>query len=102
MARCAAKHRPLARTTVRPSQQQWRDRQTSRQTEWNDNKAQSLRTWRNTTITVLRPLSGTTRVSRYQKKHSPTQTYPDHQSFFLYLLPPSTTIHSILSFNLRA
>jgi len=41
--RCAAEHRPLARPTVQPSQQQWRDRQTSRQTEWNDNKAHSLR-----------------------------------------------------------
>jgi len=28
------------------------------------------------------PLSGTTRVSRYQKKHSRTHTYPDHQSSF--------------------
>jgi len=26
------------------------------------------------------PLSGTTWVSRYWKKHSPTHTYPDHQS----------------------
>jgi len=35
--------------------------------------------------------SGTTRVGRYQKKHSPTLTHPIHQR------PPFTTIHSILS-----
>jgi len=29
------------------------------------------------------PLSGTTRVSRYQKKHSPTHTYTNHQSSFI-------------------
>ena len=40
------------------------------------------------------PLSRTTRVSQYQKKHSPTHTYPDHQPSSQ--LPPSTTIHSIL------
>ena len=40
------------------------------------------------------PLSGTTRVSRYQKKHSPTH-HPDTSSN-LYQLFPSTTIHSIL------
>ena len=32
------------------------------------------------------PLSGTTRVSRCQKKHSPTHTYPDHQPSFASLL----------------
>jgi len=37
------------------------------------------------------PLSRTTRVSRYQKKHSPSW------SFNLYQLLLSTTIHSILS-----
>ena len=26
------------------------------------------------------PLSGTTRVGQYQKKHSPTHTHPDHQT----------------------
>ena len=41
------------------------------------------------------PLSGTTRMSQYQKKHSPTH-HPNHQSSNLYLLLPSTTIHSIL------
>jgi len=30
------------------------------------------------------PLSGTTHVSWYQKKHSPTHTYLDHQSSFLF------------------
>ena len=34
-------------------------------------------------------------MSRYQKKHSPTH-HPHHQSSNLYLLLPSTTIHSIL------
>jgi len=43
------------------------------------------------------PLSGTTQVSRCQNKHSPTHTCRDHwSSIILYLLPPSTTIHSIL------
>ena len=41
------------------------------------------------------PLSGTTRVSRYQKKHSPTH-HPDQSSSNLYQLLPSTMIHSIL------
>jgi len=39
------------------------------------------------------PLSGTTRVSRYQKKHSPIH-HPDHHPIFISC--PSTTIHSIL------
>jgi len=42
-----------------------------------------------TTMPFYSPLSGTTRVSRYQKKHSPIHTYPDHQSSlicFLHLL----------------
>jgi len=29
------------------------------------------------------PLSGSTWVSQYQKKHSPTHTYPDHQPSFI-------------------
>jgi len=41
-------------------------------------------------FTALWILSGTTRVSRYQKKHSPTHTHRGHQS------SPSTTIHGIL------
>jgi len=43
-------------------------------------------------FTALWILSGTTRVSRYQKKHSPTHLVINHP----YLLPPSTTIHGIL------
>jgi len=31
-------------------------------------------------------LSCTTRVGRYQKKHSPTHTYPDHQTSFINFL----------------
>jgi len=37
-------------------------------------------------FTALWILSGTTRVSQYQKKHSPTDTYPDHQSSFICFL----------------
>jgi len=47
------------------------------------------------------PLSGTTRVSQYQKKHSPTHTYPDHQSSFICFLHLLWSIASSL-FNLRA
>jgi len=40
------------------------------------------------------PLSRSTQVSQYEKKHSPTHTYPDHQPFlsasFIYY------VHSIL------
>jgi len=32
------------------------------------------------------PLSGTTRVDRYQKKHSHTRTHPDHQTSFINFL----------------
>jgi len=39
-----------------------------------------------TTTTFYSPLSGTTLVSRYQKKHSPTHSYPDQQSSFIHLL----------------
>jgi len=38
-------------------------------------------------LPIYGPLSGTTRVSRYQKKHSPTHTYPDHQSSSVCFLP---------------
>jgi len=42
------------------------------------------------------PLSGTSWVSQYQKKHSPTHSHlSDHQRSF-YQLAPSITIHSIL------
>ena len=40
--------------------------------------------------THIRPFNGpwskTTRVGRYQKKHSPTHTHPDHWSSFINLL----------------
>jgi len=43
------------------------------------------------------PLSQTTRVGWYQKKHSHTHTYPESRSSnILYQLPPSTMIHGIL------
>ena len=38
--------------------------------------------------------SGTTRVGRYQKKHSPTHTHPDHRTSFITLT--FTTINDIL------
>jgi len=46
-------------------------------------------------FTVLWILSGTTRVSLYQKKHSPTHTYRGHQ-LSLICFHPSTMIHGIL------
>ena len=39
-----------------------------------------------TTATIYGPFSWTTRMSRYQKKHSPTHTYPDHQPSFISFL----------------
>jgi len=47
-------------------------------------------------FTALWILSGTTRMSRHQNKHSPIYTYPD------YLFPPYTVIHCILSIQFRA
>ena len=42
------------------------------------------------TTTTQRPFnglcSGTTRVGRYQKKHSPTHTHPDHRASFITFL----------------
>ena len=46
-------------------------------------------------------LSGTTRVGRYQKKHSPTHTHPDHQTSFINYLHLLRSIASSL-FSLRA
>ena len=46
------------------------------------------------------PLSGTTRVSRYQKKHSPTH-YPDHHPVFISFFHLPRSIASSL-FKLRA
>jgi len=47
------------------------------------------------------PLFGTTLVRRYQKKHSPTHTHPDHQPSFIKFLHLLRSIASSL-FNLRA
>ena len=47
------------------------------------------------------PLSWTTRVGRYQKKHSPTHTHPDHQTSFINFLHRLRSIASSL-FDLRA
>jgi len=46
------------------------------------------------------PLSGTTRVSLYQKIHSPTHTYPGYQSSFMSFLHLQRSIASSL-FNLH-
>ena len=46
-------------------------------------------------------LFGTTRVSRYQKKHSPSHTYHGHQSFLICFLHLLRSIASSL-FTLRA
>jgi len=60
-----------------------------------------------TTITILLllpfygPLSRTAWVSWYQKKHSPTHTYPNHQSSFICFLYLLRSIASCL-FNLHA
>ena len=45
--------------------------------------------------------SGTTRVSRYQKKHSPTHTHPDRQTSFINFLHLLRSIASSV-FSLRA
>ena len=43
-------------------------------------------------------LSGTTRVGRYQKKHSPTHTHPDHRtSFIIFLNLQRSKASSLLS-----
>ena len=47
------------------------------------------------------PLSGTTRVGQYQKKHSPTHTHPNHQTSFINFLHLLQSTASS-SFNLRA
>jgi len=47
-----------------------------------------------------RPLSGTTRVSRYQKKHSPTN-HPDHHPLFISFFHLLRSMASSL-FKLRA
>ena len=45
--------------------------------------------------------SGTTRVGRYQKKHSPTHTNPDHRTSFIIFLHLQRSMASYL-FSLRA
>ena len=45
--------------------------------------------------------SGTTQVGRYQKKHSPTHTHPDHRASFITFLHLQRSMASSL-FNLRA
>ena len=45
--------------------------------------------------------SGTTRVGRYQKEHSPTHTHPDHRASFIIFLHLQWSMASSL-FNLRA
>ena len=46
-------------------------------------------------------LSGTTRVGRYQKKHSPTHTHPDHRTSFITFLHLQRSMASFL-FSIRA
>ena len=46
-------------------------------------------------------LSGTTRVGRYQKKHSPTHTHPDRRTSFINFLHLERSMASSL-FSLRA
>jgi len=61
--------------------------------------------WVWTTHTHTHPfnglLSGTTQVGRYQKKHSPTHTHPDHQTSFIIFLHLQRSMASSL-FILRA
>ena len=52
-------------------------------------------------FTALWTLSGTTRVSQYEKKHSPTHTYCGHQSSLICFLHLLRSMASSL-FNLRA
>jgi len=40
--------------------------------------------------------SGTTWVGRYQKKHSPTHTHPDHRTFFIIFLHLQRSMASTL------
>jgi len=47
------------------------------------------------------PLSRTPQVDRYQKKHSPTHTHPDHQTSFVNFLHPLWSVASSV-LNLHA
>ena len=60
-----------------------------------------LHTHTHTHTTVYRLLSGTTRVGRYEKKHSPTHTQPDHRTSFIIFLHLQRSTASSL-FILRA
>jgi len=55
--------------------------------------------------TTAQPFNGrwsrTTRIGRYQKKHSPTHTHPDHQTSFINFLHLLRSIASSV-FSLRA
>jgi len=42
--------------------------------------------WQQQKLVFYGPLAETTRVNRYQKKHSPIRTYPDHQPSFISFL----------------
>ena len=44
------------------------------------------------------PWSRTTRVGRYQKKHSPTHTHPDHQTSFINFSIYNDQWHPLCSF----
>ena len=68
---------------------------------WND--IDVVRQLSTSTATILwySGLSGTTRVSRYPKKHSPTHTYRGHQSSLICFLHLLRSMASSL-FNLRA
>jgi len=58
------------------------------------------RTTTTTTTTVLQPLSGTTRVSLYQKKHSPIHHPHHHPIFISFFHLPRSIAFSL--FKLRA
>jgi len=57
---------------------------------------------------ALRILSGTSRVSRYQKKHSPSHTYHGHQSSLIcflhllwYMASSLFNLHALQSFSIK-
>ena len=52
-----------------------------------------------TTTTILRPLSGKSWISRYQKKHSPTHTYHDHQPSFISFLHLLRSLFNLLAWQ---
>ena len=79
---------------------------TCRTFEFHTVKTQEPHTHTHTcTHTTAQPFNGrwsrTTRVGRYQKKHSPTHTHPDHQTSFINFLHLLRSIASSV-FSLRA